>query len=326
MGLDRLGLVRALVPLTAASALRFAREGLVVRALLWPGLLASGALVGSAAAVAWLSSAPEIGVPLDQPEVTARLEHAGFTVIPVEDPAAALASGALDRAAWPTETGWALAAGPATTLALRAEGAIRDGSSAPWTVVVPAPPARPPDAGLAAGAMAGLLGVLFALYGVVLGAGALVRDRDAGVWESDLSLPLPFYAHAAARMLAASAVMGAALGSTLLLLHGLVGLPDVGAWAWHGFFASAAGAVLGTGALGARGEGFSGPLSRALTASLGLAGLGLIRPEIGAWLPISSLLAMWRGASGPASGAVMAALTVALGAAAAWRVGQRGLA
>lgn len=326
MAPERRQVARAVAALAAASALRLAREGLVVRALLWPGLLASGALVGSAAAVAILSSAPEIGVPPGSTEVIHRLEEAGFTVRPVADPEAALAAGEVDRAAWPTERGWALAAGPATTLALRAEGAIRDASGAPWTIHVPPPAARPPDAGRAAGAMAGLLGVLFALYGVVLGAGALVRDRDGGVLEGDLSLPLPFYAHAAARMLAASAVMGVALGSTLLLLHGLVGLPDVGAWAWHGLFASAAGAVLGTGALGARGEGFSGPLSRALTASLGLAGLGLVRPELGAWLPISSLLAMWRGASGLGSGAAVAALTVALGAAAAWRVGQRGIA
>lgn len=297
----------------------------MVRALLWPGLLAAGALVGSASVVALLSASPEIAVPPGFSEVESRLEAAGFTVVQVPDPEGALAAGAVDRAAWPTATGWAISAGPATTLALRAEGAVRDAVGAPWTLSVPAPPARPPDAGRAAGAMAGLLGVLFALYGVVLGAGALLRDRDAGVWESELALPLPFYWHAAARLLAASAVMGAALGGTLLLLHGLVGLPDVGAWAWHGLWASVAGAVLGTGAMGAKGEGFSGPLSRALTASLGLAGLGLARPEIGAWLPIASLLACWRGQTGAFAGVTVAAVTVGLGVLAAWRVGRRGL-
>ncbi len=318
--------LEALGALTLTMATRLLREGLVVRALAWPGLLSAVALVGSTAMVALISRSPELGVPADQPAVVASLEAAGFAVVVVDDPEAAVREGRVEGAAWPSASGWTLQAGQGLGVALRAEGAIRSAIGAPWTVERSAPPARSREGGLAVRAMAGLLSVLFALYGVVLGAGTVMRDRQGAVLEAEHSLPVPFVFHAVARLIAATVALGAALTLTLLLLHALVGVADVAAWVWHGTWAGAAGAALGVGAMGGRGEGFSAPLSRALTAGLGLFALGWTLPAVGAWIPLASLAALIRGQLHLAPSLVVLLATLALSAAAAWRAARRGVA
>ncbi len=313
--------LRALGWLTLAMATRLLREGLVVRALAWPGLLSAVALVGSTALVALLARAPELTIPPGNPEVSARLQAAGFTVRERADP-----EGAGEGAAWPEEGGWALRPGGGLGVGLRAEGAVRDAIGAPWTLELAPPPARSREGGLAVRAMAGLLSTLFALYGVVLGAGTLMRDRQGAVLEAEHSLPVPPSLHALARLLAGSGALAAALWTTLLLLHALVGVPDVLSWAWHGAWGGAAGVALGVGAMGGRGEGFSAPLSRALTAGLGLFALGLSLPVLGAWIPLASVSALIRGQSQMTPAILTPVLCAGLGALAVWRAARRGIA
>lgn len=317
---------RALLALCLAMIARLLREGLVVRALAWPGLLSALALVGSTTVVALLTRAPSITIPPDQPAVEASLRAAGFLVERAPDPEALAAAGEIERAAWPTAEGWALTGGPGLGVDLRAEGAIRDAIGAPWTLERPAPPARSREGGMAMRAMAALLSVLFALYGVVLGAGTVQRDRQGAVLEAEHGLPVPFAFHGIARLVAAALTLGAALGVTLLLLHALVGVPELAAFAWHGALGGAAGAALGIGAMGGRGEGFSAPLSRALTAGLGLFALGLASPTLGAWVPLASLAALIRGQSQLAPSIGVLLLTFVVGAIAVRRAAARGVA
>lgn len=297
-----------------------------MRALAWPGLLSALALLGTTSIVALLVRSPEIAVPPGAEVVAARLEQAGFAVQLELDPEAAVAEGRVARAAWPVDGGWAVLGGSWPGLALRAEGAVRDAIGAPWTVELPPPRARSPSSSLAMAVLAALVSVLFALYGVVLGAGLVWRDSREGVLEAEHSLPVPAALHGLARLLAASVVLSAALGATVLLLHALVGVPDAGAWSWHGSLAGAAGVGLGLSGMGGRGEGFSGRLSRALTATLALVALGWSLPAVGAWLPVASVPALLRGQGGLAEGAVATLSAVLLGGIAVWRAGRRGIA
>lgn len=317
---------RALLFLTLATVVRLLREGLVVRALAWPGLLTALALVGSTTVVALLTRSPQITVPPGHPEVSAALRSAGFTVQESPDPQGDVEAGRSPSAAWPAGQGWALLAGQGSTLGLRAESALRGAIGAPWVIDVPAPPARSVEGGAAVGAMSGMLSVLFALYGVVLGAGTVARDRQGAVLEAEYALPLPFAVHGGARLLAGSLSLAGALAVTLLLLEALVGVPDLARWLWHGTLAGTGGVALGLGAVGAQREGFSGPISRALTAGLGLFALGWALPALGAWLPIASLSALIRG--GPGLGPAMAPSlsTTALCALAVRRLARRGVA
>lgn len=317
---------RALLLLTLATLVRLLREGLVVRALAWPGLLTALALVGSTTAVALLTRSPEISVSAGHPEVTSALRVAGFTVHESQDPHAEVLAGRTPSAAWPTRQGWALLAGQGGTLGLRAEAALRQATAAPWVIDVPPPPSRSAEGGAAVGAMSGMLSVLFALYGVVLGAGTVARDRQGAVLEAEHALPLPFAVHGAARLLAGSLSLAGALAVTLLLLDALVGVPGMGRWLWQGCLAGAGGVALGLGAVGAPREGFSGPISRALSAGLGLFALGWAAPTLGAWLPIASLSATIRGGTALAPAIAPLLSTSALGVLAVLRLARRGVA
>lgn len=291
--------LRALLWLTGAAALRLLREGLVVRALAWPGLLAAGSLVGAAAVVGWSARAPSIAVETTTPvELHRRLEEAGFAVQIAADPVEVAASGAVARALVQAGEDWVLWSTLDDPATQRAEAAVREGIDAPWIANAAAAPARPPEGDRASEGLAALLGMLFTLYGVVVGAGTVFRDRDEGVLEAELALPLPFWVHGAARWMAGAAVLCAGLGTTLLLLHGLMGVPQLGRWWWLGTAAGASGVALGLGAMAGQTGGLSSPLSRALSVSLGLAALGWGLPALGAWLPVASLAAQSRGLDG----------------------------
>ena len=296
--------LRGLGWLTAGATLRLLREGLVLRALAWPGLLCAVALIGAAAVVGALGQTPRLSVAPEVASLARPLEAAGFTV--------SIEEAATGPALWREGEALVLRPGPMGRDAARAEAAVRAAVGAPWTLAQEAPPARPTDAGAAAGALAGLVGLLYALYGVVLGAGAVHRDREGGTWEADLTLPLPFWVHAAARGGAASAVLSAGLGLTLQLLHGLIALPDLAGWVLAGVAASLGGVALGLAAMGGAGAAFSSGLSRALTLALALAGLGWAAPDVAAVLPIASLTAGLRGAPSGSGALALGALGLGL--------------
>lgn len=280
---------RPLAALTLAVMLRLLREGLVVRALAWPGLLASLALVGTAGAYAVWGTTPTIAIGTE--ELRAPLQERGFRVALVEHPEALLREGSISRAIWKEEERWVLGRSWSNRTTTMAEAALRDFAGDRWRVEVPPLEARPGDIDREASLMAGVIGLLFTLYGVVMGAGALYRDRTTGALESELALPVPSWMHAAARLLALLAVLGPGLVISLMIVTALLAINNVELWILTGTSAALTGGTLGFAlmARAAANHGFSGPLSRALTATMAAIALGWWQPSLGCWLPLVSL-------------------------------------
>lgn len=281
--------VRPLAALTLAVMLRLLREGLVVRALAWPGLLASLALVTTAGAYAAWGTAPTIAVGSE--ELIAPLQAYGFQVKLAEDPETLLREGLVIHAIWREEQRWVLGRAWSGRATLKAEAALRDFAADRWRLEIPPLQARPGDVNRQASLMAGVIGLLFTLYGVVMGAGALYRDRSSGALESELALPVPNWMHAGARLLALLLVLGPALVISLLIVSALLVIDNVGLWMLTGTCAALVGGTIGF-TLMARAvaaHGFSGPLSRSLTLTMAAMALGWWQPEFGRWLPLVSL-------------------------------------
>jgi hypothetical protein len=284
--------LRALLGLSVALVLRLLREGLVVRALAWPGLLTALSMFLSASAtIAWRSS-PVLYV--SDAALVAPFEAAEFLVTVDPNPEATLRDGRSERAVWREGDRLVLGATWGGALTNKAEALLRDMVGERWRLEIPPPPRRSRDSvelNPVTGLLAGVVGLLFTLYGVVIGAGSLYRDRSSGVLESDLALAVPRWTHAAARLLALAAVLGPALVVSLVVVDALLPIFRVGAWMFDGFIAAVAGGILGV-VLMARadsGRGFSAPLSQALTASMALISIGFWRPGVGRMIPICSL-------------------------------------
>jgi len=319
----------ALVILAGASLRRLVRRPMVRRAMAWPGLLSAGALLLSVLLAALLRVPPTIST--SEPDLSAALASAGLTVTEDADPATAVPAGRALRAAWRDADGTVvLEINARRTLVggqrddLTAEAALRELSGSAWQLAPTQPPARSADFTRSVGWMAGLIGVLFTLYGALVGLGALASDRAEGVLECELALPLPSWVHPAARLLAAAAVLSASLGGTLAVMDALIGLDRFGAWWLHGSAAAIAAAGLGVASSPpglSGGGGLSGPLSRSLTACTGLLALGAAAPGLGVWLPIASLGALATGASPTVASVALAALPCVVGC---WRF-SRGL-
>jgi len=277
---------RSLGALTLAVVLRLLREGLVVRALAWPGLITSLALVATAAAYAVTPT-----ISIGNEELRAPLQAHGFRVELVEHPEVLLSEGSITRAIWKEDGRWILGRSWTDRNTLLLEAALRDFAGDRWRLEVPPLEARPGNIDRQVAMMAGLIGLLFTLYGVVMGAGALYRDRSSGALESELALPVPTWMHASARLLALLAVLGPALVISLLVVTSLLAITDVALWILTGTCAAVAGGAIGL-VLMARSSaahGFSGPLSRSLAITMAAIALGGWQPTLGRWLPLVSL-------------------------------------
>ena len=308
--------MRALLLLTVAALLRLARRGMVVRALLWPGVLTALSLLGAVAASGLLLAPPRIAAA--DPALVVALEAAGLEVIADPDPATAVAADRAPRAAWREGQQVVLMIDARQTLVgggldnLRAEAALRDMAGAAWRIAPSHPPIRSDDLSRSVGWMAGLVGVLFTLYGAVLGLGGLAQDRASGVLEAERALPVPPWMHPAARLLASGLALSGALAVTLLLLDAIIGLTGLGMWWLHGSSAAVAAAGIGAGAL-AGGRGISAALSAALMLCTALLVLGAALPGLGGALPIAGLGALASGAAPQWSGLVLSGLVAAGG-------------
>lgn len=279
--------------------LRLLREGLVVRALVWPGLLTALSVFLSASfTVAWKGGQY---IYVSEPELVAPLEEDGFEVTLMPNPEQMLLDRLSDRAVWREGDRLVLGVTWAESIKSRAEARLRDITGERWRLELPPPPSRAEtskDVRPVTGYVAGIVGLLFTLYGVVIGTGALYRDRSSGVLESDLALPIPRWIHAAARLVALAVVLGPSMVTSLLVVDSLLAMYRLPWWMFDGFFAAVAGGSLGI-ALMARADankGFSGPLSQALTASMALISFGYWAPEVGRLLPLVSLGSAFAGA------------------------------
>lgn len=288
--------LRALGGLTVSIVLRLLREGLVVRALAWPGLLtALSMFVSASVTIAWRNS-PVVYV--SDTSMNAALEAAKF--VPVLDvaPQSALIDGRGERALWKEGDRYVFGATWGGTLTMKAEAALRDALGERWRIAVPPPAKRRRDSSemrVLTGALAGIVGLLFTLYAVVIGAGSLYRDRSSGVMESDLALAIPRWIHAAARLTALSTVLAPALVVSLWIVDALLPINNLAVWTFADLFATLAGGALGFHLMArtTSGKGFSGPLSQAITGSMALITLGYMKPEIGRHLPLLSLGSMF---------------------------------
>ncbi len=290
--------LRALAGMSVAIIVRLLREGLVVRALAWPGLLtALSMFISASVTIAWRSN-PVIYV--SDASVVEPLKAADFQVFVVDDPEATLKDGRAERAVWREGDKLVLGVTWGGSLSYKAESVLRNLTNERWRLEVPAPQKRRRDSvelRPVTGLLAGVVALLFTLYGVVIGAGSLYRDRSSGVLESDLALPIPRWIHAAARIVALAAVLGPALIVSLFIVDGLLPIYRLYHWMFAGFFAAVLGGTLGV-VLMARANsvrGFSGPLSQALMVSMGLISLGYWSPTVGRFLPLMSLGSSFSG-------------------------------
>lgn len=291
------GDLRALRLMVLSLSVRFMREGFVVRALVWPGLLCSLSLVITAGAYAFFGTTPTIYVT--DASWTERLEADSFDVRVVEDPETLLRDGEAVRAIWRDGETIVLGHALGGRATLIAESIVRELADSPWRIEVPELEARPEDVDTQAGMMAGIIGLLYTLYGVVMGAGSLYNDRSSGFVESELAFARPRWMPAASRVIALSGILVPGLAATLLLISALLPIDRVGTWIMHGGAAAATGGSLGL-LLVSRGsidKGFSAPLTRALMAAMALLGIGWMQPGWAYTLPICSLGAFMAGAN-----------------------------
>lgn len=313
--------MRALVLLTAASLRRMAREGSVVRALAWPGLLCVGTLSAVAAVARPGPPAETVVEHRAQAEV---LEAAGLVARVVPDAEVALKQGA--ERAWTQEglvlapRGWARLSGRRAQEDLAVEAAVREAQSSSWRLApAPSPSARPAAAAEQAQLLARLLAMVCALYAVVLTVASAVRDRESGVLEAIHTAPLPALAPPLARALAVVLGCGSALVLSVAALGGLLELPGLGARLPGLLAGVVGGAALGTGALGGTAgapvgpwsgapAGMTPPLRTGLVAASAAGALGAL------WSPAAALPLATLGAADPSAGQGWAALVLSVGA------------
>jgi hypothetical protein len=289
---------RAVGGLAFSVVLRLMREGLVVRALVWPGLLTALSIFASASyTVTWKGGN---FIYTNQPDLVRPLEEEGFEVTMMDDPETVIRDRRADRAVWREGDKLVLGVTWAESLRSRAEVRLRDVTGERWRLELP--PAQKKmrsrdELRPLTGVVAGIVGLLFTLYGVVIGTGALYRDRSSGVLESDLALPIPRWVHPVARMLALAAVLGPAMVVSLVVVDSLLAMNQMWWWLADGFFAAVAGGALGI-ALMARADakrGFSAPLSQGLMGSMAVITLGFWAADVGRYLPLFSLGSAFAG-------------------------------
>lgn len=283
---------RAIIGLCRAIVLRLLREGLVVRALAWPGLVTALTLFLSAAITIAVMGSPLLYV--GDADLVAPFEAKGFRVKVDPSPSAALKDGKTDYAVWREDDHTVLGITFVGTISSRMESVLRDFTGARWRLEVPATPTMRKDSKelqQITSLLGGVVGLLFALYGVVIGAGSLYRDRSSGVLESDLALAVPRWVHAAGRLLAIVIVLGPALAISLSVTDSVIAIHKLGHWMFDDFVAIVVAGSLGIAfmARAKAGGGFSGPLSQALTLTMALVSLGSWHAEIGRFFPLVSL-------------------------------------
>lgn len=285
--------LRALVLLTAAMLQRLAREGLILRSLTFPTGLTVGTLMLTIGIVAFMRSDPLIALTPDLADLAPVLAENELRTVIVEDPEAWVE----EEDAWAGTDGrriWASGSGPKMLLL---ESVVRDRVGASWRPDADVP--RPPLS--VARAMGQriivLLGALFALYGVVFGAGMVARDRDDGSFEAELALPVPRWVHGAVRLLTGTLSLSAFFALGVFMVEAVIGLPDAGAVVRHGIACAVGATGIGLLAIGRGGlkSGFTGPLASGMSVATAVFALGFAAPALARWVPLASF---GTGASG----------------------------
>ncbi|MCB9663026.1 MAG: hypothetical protein H6732_02860 [Alphaproteobacteria bacterium] len=290
--------LRALVLLTLDGIRRLLREGIVLRSLTFPVVLALFAVGGTVIAVLLLQPPPRLAIPpaLDASPLAADVRADDWEVLVTDTPEEAVVDG---TAALATD-GTTLWIGAGGHPPLRLEAIVRTHLQTRWRPVQP-PKRRAAEIqeSEAPRQLAVFIGALFALYGVVFGAGSVARDRDEGTLDAELSTAVPHVVHGLARWLAGSLVLGGFYGLSVALVDAIMGVQDALQLALAGLASCAASTAVGLGVIGRAGldRGFAGPMSAGLVAVFSVLSAGLADRAAGAYLPIASLVV--RDASWP---------------------------
>lgn len=276
---------RALVLLTASTTRRLLREGLVLRSMVWPGLVTCGTLAATLVGTSIVRPTRVVAVPLDaEPALVRTLEAADFMPRPLAD-----VEGSVSRCRPSLGTnGRDLYVCGFPPTALEVEALLRERAGATWRPV----PWRPPDPrreNLHGDLAVRVLGLLFVLYGLVFGLGGVARDRDDGSLEAELALPVPRWVGGFARWAASSAVLAGFFAVSAIGFGALIPVEALGEVLRHGIAAAAVGVALGLSVVGTAGlkNGFSGPFAVAMSWATGLAAVGAGLDLW--WMPIGSL-------------------------------------
>ncbi|MEQ1506688.1 MAG: ABC transporter permease subunit [Myxococcota bacterium] len=306
---------RGLVLLTAASIVRMLREGLVLRSMVWPGLVVSTTLAVTLIVASLLRPGRDLAVgPTTDPALVAELDDAGFAVYPVDDPGTEVHRGGYSLGT-DGHTVWIYGTPPA---ALELEARVRTRVSAPWQPV-PIPLPEPTGDFSRGDVGCHVLALLFVLYGLVFGLGGVARDRDDGTLEAELALPIPRWVGGMARWIASTLILSSFYVVSILVVSSVLPVPGFAPVLWNGIAACGAGAAIGLAVVGSAGikQGFSGPFAAGMTFATGLATVGA---ALGAtWLPIASLFA---GGSGGSALAVSVGTGIGSALLYGWRAGD----
>lgn len=283
--------------LTASMVQRFLREGMVLRSMVFPASLVIAVILGTVGFVTWWRVEGTAVTPsMATPEFRAAIEEAGGAVIVSDDPEAVVRSG---QASYGTDgkTLWVDRSGmPPKGL----EPAIRKQLGTVWRQYQVLETRRSEaTAGTGSARIAQFIGVLFAMYGVVFGAGAIARDRDDGTLDAELSVALPMWVAALARWSAATLVLGLFYATSVAMVDAVIGLPNPWALALNGATAASTASAVGMAVIGRGGKtrGFAGPMSAGLVIVMGLYSVGLARPELAPHIPVGSITATSVGAA-----------------------------
>ncbi len=291
--------LRAAFWMTSANVVRLLREGLVLRSMIFPGIVTTTTLAATLGVLAWSAPGRTVLVTPDTPvEVTRALERKDFRVRVAPDAAERVRSRSATLAT-DGRTLWVHGTPPA---ALEIEAVLRsranvgavdplDARGPGWSPVPPERP-RPRDGGGAVepDLVCRVVGLLFALYGIVFGLGGVARDRDAGILEAELALPVGRWVGGFARWVSSSIVLCSFYTLTVVLLGALLPLARPESVLTHGWAASCASVAIGIGVVGTSGlrQSFSGPFALGMTLATALGGAGA---SLGLhFLPLGSLL------------------------------------
>jgi len=298
----------ALALLTWAMIRRLAREGLVLRSLVFPTVLVVGTLLATIGIAAWVRWEPTVALAPEIADIAPALREHGLRPVVVDDPEAAVK----DQTAWAGVWDRKVLLTGSGPKALMLESIVRQRAGAAWRpdVDVPKPPI---GVALAMGhRVVVLLAALFSLYGVVFGIGMVARDRDAGTLEIDLSLPVPRWVHGATRLITGTLALSLFLSLGIFMVEAVIGVSNGWALVRHGVATAAGATSIGLLSVGRGGleNGFTGPLTLGMTLATGLLGLGFGQAPFAAWVPLASIATSASGWEALAGAAVLAVPTV----------------
>lgn len=300
--------------LAAGMVVRLLREGLVLRSMIFPGLVTASTLAATLGVLAWNAPGRNVLVTPETPEHLVALLREHDLRVKIDPAAEARVRDGSASIATDGVHLWVYGASPG---ALEVEALLRAERGAPWSPAIPEKPRpRDPQDALDPDLVCRVVGLLFALYGLVFGLGGVARDRDAGILEAELALPIPRFVGGFSRWLASSSILAGFFALTVGLLGAMLPLRAPWSVLTHGWAASLGAVAIGVAVVGTSGlrQGFSGPFAMGMTLVTALGGVGA---TLGLhFLPVGSLLSTEPGWTS-------LAVSVAFGAGASLFYGRR---